>query len=335
MCRGGGTVAAIRLGALLAVSLTAASALHAQQTSAQQAPPQQSEAELLRRIEASGPVLERARAAAEAARRRREQAEAERPLSRTELVRVGPISVLAPPEQAELARALFDEVWRASFAGISGSPALAEHVFVFRWTWTSAERLRVDPAATGHAAVQRVELTRMWTRTRAAARSSVRNALWAVLQRDLPEGSPLREWVGSHRFPSAERVSRLVTLTPSASTRGCLEGDDFACLAALGLAEGEGSLPPEAPTLVLMEAVRQGGAGAWARLLERRDAPPAEALAHAAAVGAPAVAAAWRDRLLEQRPEIHAGLAGQAARALLWVLALTALAMRSTRWRIA
>ena len=316
------------LGAVVAPSLSAA-ALHAQQ-----AFPRPTEEALLGRIEALRPELVEARAAAEAAERRRAREAAAEPLPVTELVRVGPLGILALPEQTELAATLFEEVWRESFEGVSGSPALTDHVFVFRWAWMTAEPLRVDPAATGHTAVRRVELTRRWASTRAAARSNVRNAIWAVLQSDFPEGSPLREWIGAHRLPSGERVSRLVALSPSDANRSCLAGRDDACLAALGLSGAESSLPPDAPAMVLLEAVRLGGPGAWERLLELADADPAEALAHAAGVEASSVAGAWRDSLLEQHPEIHAGLGGQAARALIWFLALAALAMRSTRWRI-
>jgi hypothetical protein len=329
MCRAGGR-AAIAVLALVAARFTTAGPLVAQET-----PSQPTEAELLRAIESMRPVLEEARAAAAAARERRELEEAARPLSAAQLVRVGPLAILAPPEQAELAASLFEEVWRESFDGVSGSPSLAVHVFVFRWTWTSAEPLRVDAGASGHTALRRVELTRAWARTRGAAKVRVREALWAVLRNDLAEQSPLRGWVGSHPFPSGERVSRLVTLEPATENRECLAGDDDACLAALGLAGGGMSVPPEAPAMVLMEAVRMGGPGAWARLLERSHAEPAEALELAAGVEVRAVAAAWRDALLEQRPEIHAGLAGQAARALLWFLVLAGLATRSTRWRIA
>ncbi|HUF74655.1 MAG TPA: hypothetical protein VMM35_00185 [Longimicrobiales bacterium] len=317
-------------GMVLAALFTTAPAL-----AAQEAPSRPTEEELVRRLESLTPVLEEAFTADTAAARRRRLEEAERPRDVTELVRVGPLDILALPEQAELAAGLFEEVWRETFEGVMGSPALAEHVFVFRWAWTRAEPLRVDPAATGHAEVRRVELTRAWARTRAAATRSIRNAIWAVLQKDFPEESPLREWTGTQRLPTAERISRLVTLTPSDVNRACLAGDDGACLAALGLSGGEMTVPPEAPVMVLMEAIRLGGPGAWERLLERVDAEPTEALVHAAGIDAPAVAAAWRATLLAQRPEIHAGLGGQAARTLLWVLALAALAMRSTRWRIA
>jgi hypothetical protein len=91
----------------------------------------------------------------------------------------------------------------------------------------------------------------------------------------------------------------------------------------------------EATASVLVEAVRLGGGGAWERLLERSDAPPLEALTHAAGIDADALLDAWRLTLIGQAPDFHAGLGGQAGRVFLWVLILVACTARSTRWRVA
>lgn len=293
------------------------------------------EEELLRRISALLPVLGEARSAAAAAERRRAlEAEAE-PRPPTEVVRVGPLSIVVPPDQAELAATLFAQVWSESFEGVTGSPALAAHAFVFQWAWRRPEPLRIDPAESGHAALQRVELTRAWARTRGAAESRIREAIWTVLRRDLPERSRLDAWIGPASYPEGQRVARRLIGTSSEANTACLEGETEACRRALGLAGAERSVPLDAPAMVLLEAVRRGGEGAWPRLLERSDAEPLDALAHAARTDDEAVLAVWRERVLAERPEVHAGLAGQAARALLWVLALGALAMKSTRWRLA
>ena len=293
------------------------------------------EEELLRRIDSLLPVLEEAEAAAAAAERRRAVEEEARPRPATEVVRVGPLHILARREQAELAATLFDDVWSEYFEGVTDSPTLAGRLFVFQWAWRRLDPLRVDPAVTGHADVQHIELTRAWVRTRGVARVRIRDAVWSALRSDLPEGSPLSRWIGSTGYPSREHVSRVLGTAPAGANRACLEGEAGACLAVLGL-EGTGmSAPLEAPAMVLLEAVRLGGDGAWPRLLERRDAEPLDALAAAAGTDAEEVIGAWRAALLEERPEVHAGLAAQAARALLWVLAFGALATRSTRWRLA
>ena len=291
------------------------------------------EQDLLRRIDFLLPVLDQARAAESAARERQRLEEARLPAV-TELVRVGPLHVLAPPDQAELAADLFGATWREHFEWASGSPSLAEHVFVFQWRWRSAEPLRIDPAATGHAGLQRVELTRAWARTRAAAQARVREAIWSVLRTDLPAGSPMAAWIGSNAYPVTERVSRRVITTASEPGRACVGGRTDACHVALGLAGDERTLPPEAPGMVLLEAVRLGGEGAWERLVERGDAAPVEALEHVAGADLESVITAWQSSVLAARPEVHAGLGWQAVRTLIWVLALMAFAMRSTRWRL-
>ena len=288
---------------------------------------------LLSRIEELLPVLEEARSAAEAAERRRAlelEARSRRP---TEVFHVGPLQIVAPPEQAALAAALFQEVWSASFEGVTGSPALARHVFVFQWAWRTPGPLRVDPAESGRSAVERVELTRAWSRTRSAARSRIRDAIWTTLRGDLADDSPVGRWIGSAGYPLGQQVARSVTGT-SAAGGACLTGDAEACRRGLGLTPEEGSAPLEARAMLLLEAVRMGGEDAWPRLLERSGADPLPALSYAAGTDGEAVLAAWRERVVAERPDIHTSLAGQAARALLWVIALGALAMKSTRWRL-
>ena len=322
--------------ALAALALLAAGAMFGTvDAAAQQSAPPPTEDELLRQIEALGPMLEEARVAAEAAERRRAMEIAARPRRPTELVQVGPLRIVTLPEQAELAAQLFGDVWRNDFDGVAGSPALAEHVFVFQWAWRKVEPLRVDATATGSSPVQRIELTRAWAKTRGVARARIRDAVWAVLRSDIPEDSRLGLWIGSRGYPSMQRVARLVTTSPSDDNRACLAGVTDGCVAALGLSTGEMSVPPEAAAIVLLEAVRMGGSGAWTRLLEARDAAPLDALAHAAGVDADGVMAGWLAAVLAERPEMHAGLGGQAVRVLLWVLALAAFATRSTRWRLA
>jgi hypothetical protein len=197
------------------------------------------------------------------------------------------------------------------------------------------EPLSVGAAATGGAPVHRVELTRAWARTRGVARARIRDAVWEVLRSDIPDDSPLASWMTRTGYPSTQRVARLVIMSPLETNRACLAGETGACLAALGLAAGVMSVPPETPAMLLLEAIRIGGDGAWVRLLEASEAAPLDALAHAAGVDSDALLAAWRAAVLNERPELHAGLGTQAARVLLWVLALAACAMRSTRWRLA
>jgi len=82
-------------------------------------------------------------------------------------------------------------------------------------------------------------------------------------------------------------------------------------------------------------AVRLGGEGAWQRALERADAPPSEVLAHVSGLPIDEFLAAWRDEMIANRPDARAGLGGKGTRVLMWSLIFAALAMRSTRWRLA
>ncbi|HUP52200.1 MAG TPA: hypothetical protein VM198_06980 [Longimicrobiales bacterium] len=324
----------MRTALAVAVPLAVAATLATTDLAAQQTASPPTEAELLRRIESLRLGHEEARVAAEAAERRRALDAAARPRLAALIVEVGPLRIVTLPEQAELAADLFGDVWRESFDAVAGSPALAEHVFVFQWAWRRVEPLSVDAAATGGAPVHRVELTRAWARTRGVARARIRDAVWEVLRSDIPDDSPLAGWTTRTGYPSTQRVARLVTMSPLETNRACLAGETSACLAALGLAADAMSVPPETPAMLLLEAIRIGGDGAWARLLEASEAAPLDALAHAAGVDTDALLAAWRTAVLNERPELHAGLGAQAARVLLWMLALAACAMRSTRWRL-
>jgi hypothetical protein len=86
---------------------------------------------------------------------------------------------------------------------------------------------------------------------------------------------------------------------------------------------------------VLWYAAREGGESAWARAIETADAPIPEALARIADRPVDQLVADWRAYVVAARPDVHAGLGGRGTRVLLWSLIFVALAMRSTRWRLA
>jgi hypothetical protein len=81
-------------------------------------------------------------------------------------------------------------------------------------------------------------------------------------------------------------------------------------------------------------ALRSGGEGAWSRLIENPEAEPADALEAAAGMPLEELVAGWRAYAVEHRPDSHADVGKGAAGALLWVLLLSTLATRSTRWRL-
>lgn len=86
---------------------------------------------------------------------------------------------------------------------------------------------------------------------------------------------------------------------------------------------------------LLWYAVRRGGEGAWERLMEGLDAHPLEALAYASGMDADALLASWRAAVVESRPQAYAGIGATRWTVFFWILILAALAMRSTRWRLA
>jgi len=120
--------------------------------------------------------------------------------------------------------------------------------------------------------------------------------------------------------------------------RACVEeGDNESCDRALrelvawtpaGPLAGPGSAD------LFWYAVRVGEAGAWERVLETQESSPLDALTHIAGLAADELIGGWRARVMESRPDVHAGLGTTRWATLFWFLVLGALAMRSTRWRL-
>lgn len=86
---------------------------------------------------------------------------------------------------------------------------------------------------------------------------------------------------------------------------------------------------------VLWYAARVGSEPAWQNALSSREAPMHEALASISGRPIEQLVADWRAYVVAQRPDVHADLGGRSTRVLLWSLIFAALAMRSSRWRMA
>jgi len=140
-----------------------------------------------------------------------------------------------------------------------------------------------------------------------------------------------RAVVRSGTSPSHPSVSR-------EAYEACTEGRDTAvCDALLSAIGTEGRwtpFPPAARRSLVRFALERGGRGAWARLVADPGASAGQALASAAGVELPTLVAEWRVRLESGRRSAYAGFGGSTSVALLWVLVFTALAARSTRWRV-
>jgi hypothetical protein len=81
-------------------------------------------------------------------------------------------------------------------------------------------------------------------------------------------------------------------------------------------------------------ALRAGGAGAWTRMTTDRDATPGEALRAASGMDTAALAALWRDEVIEARAAPRRVLDRSLLLALAWMGILATFATRSTRWRL-
>jgi hypothetical protein len=207
-------------------------------------PPQdvQSPEEVLRRIEALRPELEEARAAADEARRRQRLQEARAAHPPMDTLAVGQLRIVTPPDQSELARELFSEVWSERFANVTGSPSLAGRYFTFQWR-LQPDEIYMTPPTDGGAPVTRVELYRLTDRSRAAVKRRIHVALSDALAQDFARGSPLGGWLWGYHPGDLEPTTAFRQLSLAASLGGafgaCLGGDAGACWVAQSLVASE------------------------------------------------------------------------------------------------
>jgi len=226
--------AALAVAALLVASARPASAR------APQEPP--SEDEVIRRIETLQPQVAQARADLEEALRLQRLEEQQRAHPPMDTVTVGPLRIVTPPEQADLARELFDKVWRESFPNVERSPSLASTLFTFQWK-VSPRSIYMLPPEDGGAPVTRVELYRMSDRSRASVERRVREAVSRTLGQDFRPGSPMDDWLWGYHPGDLDATGayRQLALTAGlgGAFRDCLGGDPSACWTADGLGRGE------------------------------------------------------------------------------------------------
>ena len=154
---------------------------------------------------------------------------------------------------------------------------------------------------------------------------------------DLPD-EPFVAWYSpDERVALVEERWRPPTLRAGPPDyRRCIGASDVeACDRLLkGYSASLSPLPGSVRGSLLWVALRRGGEGAWARLVEAPTRSPEDAVAHAAGVALPELVAEWRAWMIEQRPASHAGLGLQGLIGLLWLALFATLASRSTRWRL-
>jgi len=182
---------------------------------------------------------------------------------------------------------------------------------------------------------------RMVTAPSVAVRSCLAGSVQACVSAAglVEDDYPLDDW-----YTPAERLrvaAREMPLWGHRDADACLRHDVKACDAALKASLRPSDyaqvipLPLDVRGSLLWFALHQGGSGAWGRLLADSDSSFATALSDAAGEPVEKVVAKWRAWVVGQRPVANAGLEGAAGLALLWIVLLSTLAMRSTRWRSA
>lgn len=204
--------------------------LHTSLVSAQQTPEPRTAAEIARHIDEMVPRYEAARIALENALARQRAEEAREAHPTVDTIAVGPLHVVTPPDQVDLAARLFSEVWRESFANVTGSPELQRRFFTFQW------KLSPEPiymAEVLDAPVSDIWLSRFRVRTQAAVKERLRFEIAYALVEDFDRRSALGAWLSGVRASDLDSDVAYRELALGASLggpyRACLEGDVEAC----------------------------------------------------------------------------------------------------------
>jgi hypothetical protein len=188
-------------------------------------------------------------------------------------LQVGPLRVMTPHDQVDLARELFESVWREDFFGITESPSLERSVFAFDWWRTQpAEVYVVALAESEDPVVRRIEVARSWVPRRAELRRHVRDAIWAALRDDFPSGSPMRSWLREGAYVPEGDAYRALAIEGTGASRACLAGNVEGCSTALWLL----APPPDRLSEWFTPRQRQNmvrrAAQPWAARADRQDA---------------------------------------------------------------
>jgi len=160
-------------------------------------------------------------------------------------------------------------------------------------------------------------------------------ACWMALGLDLDD-TPLDDW-----YTPEERRALVAAWLPGSRERqplwtSCVESGSIPdCDEYLSRFRLYGPIQDRnARSALLWLALRAGGAGAWERLRADPGADPGDALRRASGLGTEELASTWRAWVLQGAPRTRAALDPHLLFSLMWIAALAALAMRSTRWRL-
>lgn len=215
-------------------------------------------AELEARIEALTPLAESARIEAEAAVEafeRRRAVEAEE-AGKVDTLDIRGATVIAPPDDVEMARILFTEVLSEHFAGVE-STTLPAWTFAFQ-RGREHQLIYVEPSPY----VREIEID--WWEDAADSKAYIRSALSHAISNERL-GSKMHAWATDDPLldPDGARVYRTMATAPSKAVRGCIAGSTADCELALGLGVDDDAMarwytPEERRSLVMGMGYRLG-----------------------------------------------------------------------------
>jgi hypothetical protein len=113
----------------------------------------------------------------------------------------------------------------------------------------------------------------------------------------------------------------------------CLAGSDEACAAVLRSGFVPQPLDHNVRKSVLQVALRQGGEGAYRRLVQGGGSHVAEHLETVAGLSLDALLRTWHEEIMEARPRPPAMRRAEVWAVLAWTLVFAAMGFGSTRWR--
>ena len=157
---------------------------------------------------------------------------------------------------------------------------------------------------------------------------------WVALGIEEVEEPALRWYTPEERRLAVRRVGSM-RLTWMEDFEACVHGgSDRACVRHL---ERGTPLPLDSRVThsLVSFALDAGGAGAYQRLLAASDRSLPEALGEAAGMDPDALVSVWVGEIRGARPDRRGEARRSSWATLLWIVVFAALAMRSTRWRLA
>jgi hypothetical protein len=188
---------------------------------------QQTETDLQRHLDSIRPLAESARVVAravldalgEAARRRAKKID-------LDTVPVGPLRIITPVDQRQLAEEIYAAAWSDFEPFITDLPIAQRVYMTFAWPMADGDIL-VDGDA--------IRMEVPWWRNRGVVEARTRQAIGSLLRRDVG-GSRLGDWLTGeiHAPANPADTYRRLALRQAASIRSCLMGDEQSCWTAMG-----------------------------------------------------------------------------------------------------